>query len=142
MQITSASSTAVLRKKATATAVIFDKGALARAIVSQVIPDAVNDVVKITNLESFQFSYPNTPSLDLNSNSPINFNLSGEAQFVWVFDENKLKSDLLGLSKSDVNTLIASYPAISEAWIKTQPFWNQTIPKDPAKVTFINTLTP
>ncbi len=140
VEINSATSSAVLRKKATASAVIFDKGTLARAIIAQVIPHSVNDVIKITNLDSFIFSYPASTTPDLSTADNLNFNLSGKANFVWVFDENKLKSDLLGLPRDKATQLISTYTSVREAWVTIKPFWNNTIPTEIQKVTVVNTL--
>ncbi len=134
-----ASSTqATIKKRGVATGIIIDKGALTRAIATKLLPDITSDIVKITNLDSLEFG-PSTfnPATD----TTLNFNLKGDVNFVWVFDENKLKSDLLGLSKSDARSIISTYGSIKEAWIETHPFWNQTIPKDASKVTLLNTLT-
>ncbi len=132
------SSKATIRKRGTATGIIIDKGALTRVISGKIMPDVLDNIVKITNLSSLEFvELPFNPSTD----STLNFTLKGNADFVWVFDENKLKSDLLGLSKKDARSIIGTYGSIKEAWIETRPFWNQTIPKDSSKVTLVNTLT-
>lgn len=131
----------VLKKKGSISAIIFDKGSLSRAIISKILPDMVNDVIKITNLDDLSFSIASSTSFDPNNTTLLSFNLKGDASFVWVFDENKLKSDLLGLSKQNASTVISTYGTIKEAWIETHPFWNQSVPDDPKKVTLINTLT-
>ena len=135
------SSFAVLRKKGTGSGIIFDKGSLSLALVNKVIPIAVNDMIKIINLEDLHFSYASSSlSFDPNTTSNISFVLTGEPHFVWIFDQNKLKSNLLGLSKNDAKTVIATYGTIREAWITTFPFWIQTIPNDQKRVKLINTL--
>lgn len=132
---------AVLQKKGTAYAIIFDKGSLSRAISTNALPDSSNDVIKITNLDKLVFSYPDGKSFDpASGETTLDFNLSGETNFVWVFDENKLKSDLLGLSKKQAKDVISKYASITEYWLEISPFWNQTIPTDPKKVNLINTL--
>lgn len=131
----------VLVKKGTANAIIFDKGSLTRTILAKVMPNVDNSQIKITNLDSLSFAYSSTSASVSNTASSITFSLKGDANLVWTFDENKLKNDVLGLSKSEANTIIATYGSIKEAWVLTRPFWNQTIPKNPAKVTLINTLT-
>ena len=134
-------SSAILRKKGTGSAIIFDKGSLSRTILGKIAPDIVDNVVNITNLESLNFTYASSTHFDPNTSTSISFSLSGIANLVWAFDENKLKSDLLGLSKTNAKTVISTYSAIKEAWIETRPFWNQTIPSNSAKVTFVNTLS-
>ncbi len=131
----------VLKKKGAISAIIFDKGSLSRAIITKVLPDENQDIIKVTDLGSLNFTLQGSASFDPNTTTSIDFNLSGDSNLVWVFDENKLKTELLGLSKKNANMVVASYSSIKEAWILTYPFWNQSIPTDPKKVTLINTLT-
>jgi hypothetical protein len=133
--ISQASTTAnqtVLDEKGTAYGVIFDRGALARVIAALY---SITDTIKIDNLNALNFSYATSSTFDPAGNATtVAFFLSGDANMVWVFDANKLKSDLLGLSKDQAKTVISGYTAISEVLIETHPFWNQTIPTDPKKV--------
>ena len=131
----------ILQKRATAKAVIFDKGSLSRAIVSKILPEAKDDMIKISNLDSLIFVYKDGQSANLNTAQNIDFSLSGDAKFVWVFDENKLKADLAGLSKKQAMVILSNYKSIKEAWVETSPFWNQTIPKELDKVKIVNTLS-
>lgn len=136
---------AMLRKKGSAQAVIFDKGALSRAIVAKLLPSEVEVPILVSNFEALTFEYVSeyTAGTDRNLSvaQEISFMLRGDAKMVWSFDEEKLKNDVLGLSKNDAENVIRKYPAIHEAWIETQPFWNQNIPKDSEKVTFVNTVS-
>src|SRR5581483_7412448 len=136
-QSSSGSGSAVLTKTGTANAIIFDRSALTAAILSKISADT-QDTIKITNLQDLNFAYTD-PNIDITQANTATFTLNGTASMVWVFDQNKLKSDLLGKSKNDAESLIATYPSIKEAWIETKPFWNQSIPGDPAKVTLVNT---
>src|SRR3989344_4964252 len=133
---------AVIKKRGIANAIILDKGSLSRAIMTKVLPPASNDVVKIINLEKLSFAFAEPNPFNPSTSNTATFSLKGQPNFVWVFDENKLKSDLLGLSKKSAKTVIGTYTNITEAWVETHPFWNQTIPSDPKKVKLINTLTP
>lgn len=134
-----ATSSVVLKKKGSVSAVMFDRGSLSRAIVAKALPNVV-DSVKIANLNSLTFEFSGETTFDPNTSTLLNFNIKGDAKFVWVFDENKLKTELLGMSKKNAITVISTYDTIKEAKIETHPFWNQTIPQDPQKVTLINTL--
>ncbi len=140
-QVNTSTGNAVLRKRGTTTAVIFDKGILSRAIIGKVLPAESNSVIKITNLGDLNFAYAGDATVDPNTQTSITFTLKGTPNFVWVFDENKLKTDLLGLSKKNAQIVIGTYGTIKEAWVETYPFWNSTIPSDTNKVTLINTLT-
>ncbi len=135
------SGNAVLKKRGSASGVIFDKGLLSRAILAKIIPNSVNETIKITNLDSLSFEYSSSTPSDVNNVTSISFSLKGSPQLVWVVDENKIKSELLGLSKNEAKNVISKYTTIKEAWVETQPFWNSTIPASPDKVTILNTLT-
>lgn len=131
----------VLKKRGLANAIIFDKGLLSREILNKILINSSDNLIKITNLEDLTFTYDKTLTGDINKISSVSFSLKGNPQFVWVVDENKIKSELLGLSKNEAKNIIAKYLTIKEAWIETRPFWSQTIPSNKDKVTIINTLT-
>lgn len=133
-------STTLLQKKGTAQAIILDKASLSQAIVSRVLPDTVGQNVKVDNLDSLTFAFATSTS-NPTFLSQVSFSIFGNANFVWTFDQNKLKIDILGLSKIQAQSVIATnYKSVQEAWIEIRPFWNQTISSDPDKVNVINTL--
>ena len=88
-QVSSTNGNIVLKKKGTATTIIFDKGSLTRAILAKVLPSSGNDIIKITNLEALEFSYV-APSSASNTGSSITFSLKGSPNLIWIFDENNL----------------------------------------------------
>ena len=140
-QVGSTDAGAVIKKTGTAYAVIFDKGALTRAIVLATLPERAGDMIKISNLENLTFSYASSSSFDPAGNdTTLGFTLTGDANMIWVLDENKLKTDLLGLSKTEAHEMLAKNNIITEFWLQTSPFWSTAIPKDPSKVTLVNTL--
>lgn len=139
IQANGTATTTMLRKSGTVTAVIFDKGALSRTLIAGIAPTAANEPAKVVNLEDFTFAYAAT-STNPRTATALKFTLSGTANMVWTFDENRLVADLLGLSKTQANQIISTYPSIQQAWVETRPFWSKSIPSDPKKVTLINTL--
>lgn len=139
-QTNSSADNIIIHKKGTINAIIFDKGLLSQTILKKIKPELLNDLAKISNLSDMDFSYAPGTLFDPNTSAKVTFNLKGQANLVWVFDENKLKVELLGLSKKNAETVIATYKAVKEAWITTRPFWSQTIPNDSKKVTLINTV--
>ncbi len=132
------SNEAILKKKGTATAIIIEKSALTRAVLAKSYPEISDESVKISNLEDLEFTYV-TPVSDIGTVTDVSFKLNGTAEIVWLYDENGLKSDLLGLSKREASTVIGTYGTIKEAWVETRPFWSQRIPSNPENVTLINT---
>jgi hypothetical protein len=129
-----------IKKKGVASAIIFDRKQLTKAVLTKVLPDANSDLIKITNLDDLVFAFQ-ADATNTATVTSINFSLTGDADFVWVVDELKLKNDLLGLSKTNANSVMSAYPSIKEAWVMTKPFWNNRIPTDPKQVTIVNSLT-
>ncbi len=139
-QANSSTGGAVLKKKGVAYGVIFNRSALSKVLLTKLIPKSSEDLVRVSNLNELNFSYTADVS-DINNATTISFSLKGEPKFVWIVDENKLKSELLGLSKKEAESIISKYKNINEVWIETRPFWNRAIPKDSNRVTLINTLS-
>ncbi len=130
----------VLKKKGAISAIIFDKGVLSRAIMAKITPDQTSSMIKVDNLTLLNFSLLSPTSFNPINSTTVEFNLSGNANLVWIFDQNKLKTDLLGLSKRSANSVLSSYDSIKSANVETYPFWNKNIPLDAGKVTVINTI--
>lgn len=139
-QANSSTGGAVLKKKGVAYGVIFKRSDLSKVLLTKLIPKSSEDLVRVSNLSDLNFAYTTDVS-DINNATKIGFSLKGEPKFVWIVDENKLKSELLGLSKKEAQSIISKYKNINEVWIETRPFWNRSIPKDSNKVTLINTLS-
>lgn len=127
----------ILQKKGKVEAIIFDKGVLTKAVLGKIKPETESETVMIKNLSDLTFTLAQGTG---DSTKQITFKLEGMPNLVWLFDESKLKEDLLGMSKKSAMTVISNYPTISEAWIETKPFWNQKIPKNPDDVNLINTV--
>ena len=75
------------------------------------------------------------------TSTTLKFTLKGDANFVWVFDANRLKSDILGLSINDAMAIIASNNSIKEAKIEPKPFWNRSVPDNPDDVKITDTIS-
>jgi hypothetical protein len=121
----------------TATGVIFDRALLSQKIIDSLASStAINGQANVQNLSDFKFTLTSPASITKDYTGPISFQLSGGAQVIWLFDENALKNDLLGIKKSDLNALLqAKYPAILKAEAKLFPVWNGSFPGNPAKIT-------
>ena len=135
------SSSAVIKEKGTATAIIFDKTTLTKLILMKVSPDIGDNIVKIVDVDQLDFAYDKKEVFDPATGTEVTFTLKGPTNIVWIYEANKLKTDLLGLSKTNARAIIGNYGSIKEAWVETRPFWNQTIPSNPKKVTIVDTLT-
>ena len=66
--------------------------------------------------------------------TPIDFNLSGKAQFVWNVDTQALASDLAGRNRQAFEAVIKGHTGIESAKAHLSPFWRRTFPADPSDI--------
>ncbi|MHB1316411.1 MAG: baseplate J/gp47 family protein [Minisyncoccota bacterium] len=133
-------SEAVLELKGTANAIIFDSMLLSKAIVNVAKNPNLTEgqSVSIVNLKDLSFVLTGLNQVNQDITTPINFTLTGDAQFEWLYDESILKNDLLGIKKTDLSALLqAKYPSIDSAKVQIRPIWKRSFPIDPSKVTII-----
>lgn len=115
-------------------AVIFKDTDLAQHIVAETVADYNNELVMLESTDNLSFKLAKDATFDPTANEPIIFDLKGSARAVWVFDEKKLAKDLSGRSKDALPTILSGYPGIKEAEVILRPFWKQTFPNDPNKI--------
>lgn len=131
--------TAIITKKATASAFIFDRASITREILEVTSPNIEDQNIKISNLDELNFTFSGN-IFDIENIGNLTFKLEGQPQLVWIFDQNLLTSEITGLSKSNVKQAISRYPSIKEATIEIKPFWFTSVPKNEDKVKIINTI--
>lgn len=121
-----------LTEKAIATAVVFPKEALARAIALQTNGSYSGQTVTFSNSEGLTL----TPVGDLPQPGATEFafSLSGSATILWAVDTAKIAAAVAGKPRESAKTLLAGFPEIESAELLTRPFWNSTFPDDPAKI--------
>ncbi|MDP3785360.1 MAG: hypothetical protein Q8R12_04885 [bacterium] len=71
-------------------------------------------------------------SKDFNGKT-LSLNVKGKAHFVWQFDEEQLKKDLLEAHENR-KSVFEKYGAIERAQIDFRPFWWRIFPKDASRV--------
>ena len=108
--------------------------ALTEKIVAKTLPDQDGSLVYIPNIKNLTFSLAPSTSLPNGENSltdvnNISFNLSGNLKIVWIVDEDKVITDMLGKRKNNFNQILAEYPNIDSAQLVLRPFWKRFFPK-------------
>lgn len=123
-------SMATIKEKAYLHVPLFKESEFAQHIASQAIPGYEDEPVAITDIKSLAFAYESATATvsDLSKQESVIFKLNGMAQIVWQFDESKLKTDLLNLSKTALPNVLSGYPAIERAESEVKPFWAQHFP--------------
>ncbi len=93
--------------------------------------------------ENVDFATPNPLILQLatsTSKTPVNTGpltllLQGSPTLVWQFDQDALKTALLGKDKSAFQSVVQQFsPAIEKAQASIRPFWKTTFPTDSSKL--------
>lgn len=56
--------------------------------------------------------------------------ISGNTKIEWVIDQDLLKEQLSGKSKSEISTVFKEFDGINEASIDLKPFWKRDFPED------------
>ena len=116
-----------------ATAFVFPKDALAKAIAYRTIGAYAGQGVTLSSAEGLAFATPEgtVPSAGVQS---LSFLLSGNAEIIWVIDSEKISGSIAGKTRDAARTLLASYPEIEKASLVLKPFWENTLPQDPAEI--------
>lgn len=133
---------AIIEEKTRLQIPLFKNEELASYIAKQTIAGYENLPVRITDPTTLSFAYLNasTTESDLSIVPQISFSLSGTAQIVWQFDEDKLKSEVVSLSKTALPNVLSSYPAISRTETIIKPFWSHSMPDSTKKITITTKL--
>lgn len=101
-------------------------------------------IVRLENYENLNFSYKSatTSSSIIANETSLTFILTGKPLLIWEYDDEKLKSDLAGLSKTALLNVTKSYPGIYEAKARITPFWKRAFPEEAEDIIIIEELKP
>ena len=134
IKFTSKDNMVSVNMKGTLLGFLFEEKKLTEKIVAKTLPDQDGSLVYIPNIKNLTFSLAPSTSLPNGENSltdvnNISFNLSGNLKIVWIVDEDKVITDMLGKRKNNFNQILAEYPNIDSAQLVLRPFWKRFFPK-------------
>jgi len=110
---------------------IFNAADFASYLAQKTVAGYEGEAIRIDNPLDLNFRYESASSTtDIGSQNTISFKLSGDVTLVWDFEEKQLKTDLAGLAKSALPTVLSGYTAIEKAEATIRPFWNRSFPED------------
>ncbi len=119
-----------MKLKGTLNGILFSESKLTKKLAEDNIEKYDGSDVYVSNIRDLKFSLSNKDSLSLADAKKIDFNLSGNMNFVWRFDTAKLLGELLGKSKDDFNQVLSEYPNINSANLVVSPVWKNSIPSE------------
>jgi hypothetical protein len=122
-----------IREEGTISGFVFDKKMLSTFVARQKVNEYKNEPILIENISDLSF----TPKKEIHpaTDSDVTFTLSGNAHFVWVYDEVTLKGALTGKSRDEVPVAIQEFPMITKIDISMSPFWRRSFPDEISRIT-------
>lgn len=135
-------SLATIKEKAYLNVPIFKESEFSKYLAESTIAGYDGEGVLSTDPTALIFEYTTatTTTSNISTLLQLEFKLKGTTRIVWQYDAEKLKSDLLGLSKTALPTVLSGYPSIDRAEATIRPFWSQNFPKDTSEITVTTVL--
>ncbi len=131
-------STVKIIEHGTLRAVVLSRADLATLIASKTLPsgDYKNEPVTIPNLNQLKLTFQNlTP--EAVEKGTLYGRVDGKATIHWTFNEKEVKQSLKGLSKEEVEPILAKLGAIEKMSLVLKPFWKGHFPEDVSKIKII-----
>lgn len=127
---------ATIKERARLQVPIFKEGEFANYIAENTIAGYEGGPVMVEDMGTLMFSYTDVAvaTTDIATVTSLEFDLNGNAIVVWQYDEDILKNDIVGLSKTALPTVLSGYPAIERAEAVVRPFWKQSFPNKPSEI--------
>jgi hypothetical protein len=132
-------SLATIKEQARLQVPILKAADFASYLAAMSIPDYANEPVYILDPTAlvFEYSDPNVAQSDIKNMPELVFTLKGTSKIVWKFDEDALKTSLIGKRKTEATTVFASYRSIGQAQAEVKPFWKTSFPGDASEIKII-----
>lgn len=127
-------STAEITVKGSAYGAIFNSSSLIKYIAGKEIRKFPSDEYTVEGDKKLEFKISNIKDFSIKKETPLIFTLKGQVVVTGVFDEKKLKNDLIGVKLQDSNLVFAKYPSISSVHTLITPFWMRSFPNSAEKI--------
>ncbi len=126
---------AIVSESGSISMVLFDRMALTKTITKALVPTYGEEDVSISNLDQLTMTMEPMSGEALREADTLTVNLKGTPDIKWNVDEVAITKALLGSPKASFNSLMTQYPMIERAKATLSPFWKNTFPTDPKKIT-------
>ncbi len=122
-----------VKVKGTLYGFLFEEKELTKKIVKDTIKDYDGSDVYIPNLKDFSFVL-STPEASFKDIRSIAFTLEGKGEIVSLVDEDKIRSDTVGMKKKEFPSILAKYTNVDSASVVIRPFWKSSFPEKMQKI--------
>ncbi len=127
----------VVTESVTTDIIAFDASSLADEIAKEsdtVLHEGDKHLVDPSKLT---FSIIQKEKVDPKQDEIVQFTLSGDAKLIWSVDINSLKNDLVGKPNTSLDTTLANYSGIKDAYVTIRPFWRNNFPTNTADINVV-----
>lgn len=116
----------------TLVAYLVKQDTLVKAIAKKMISQYADEPITISKIESLTL----VPSVALqpDTDTTLNFALSGSATAIWTIDPDAIKNLLAGKKKSTFESILGAQMSVDRAEVVIKPFWKSSFPADPARI--------
>lgn len=136
-QGTSTGSGATVTESANLIAVIFKRSDISQYLALQKLGNNnVPGEAEIRDFSKLNATFFGAQA-DLTKVTAIRIQIDGSATVVFATDESALASDIAGLKKEDVQTVLKRYPSIEKASTIIRPFWKSSFPSDAGQIKIV-----
>jgi len=122
-------------EEGTLQAIIIPEEELAKLIAENTVAAYDGSDVSFISPQKLSFELVDKKTLTPSLLEGFSFVLSGSGIVVWEFDDTRLREDLAGKHRSDVDTVLSGYPSIKTAEISLRPFWRRSFPENTDSIT-------
>ncbi|MDP6387693.1 MAG: hypothetical protein QGG63_00180 [Candidatus Pacebacteria bacterium] len=121
-------------EQATLYGVLFEKQKFAEYIAKKTLAEFDEGPVRIADTSTLAVNAQDKEEARPWEDGEFKFTMKGNAHIVWIFDEEKLKSDLSGRAKAALLTILTGYPSIGQAEVILRPVWKRSFPDKTSKI--------
>jgi hypothetical protein len=132
-----------IREQAVLQVPLFKSDEFAAFIAEQTVPTYNDNPVRIESYDGMLFSYsnPDLRSSVIANEASLRFTIVGKPRIIWEYDEEQLRADLAGKTKTVIPTIQKAYaPAIESFTVSMKPFYRRAFPTDGADIRIIEEL--
>ncbi len=135
-------SNAVIGVHAAAHGIVLPILKLAESLAAQGIAGYAGEDVTISNPTALTGTIATNTDPQPWTASQVSFSISGTPHIVWILNETQLKTALAGKPEKDLQTTLASYPAIDRAETTMYPVWSSSFPTNTSRITIKQVVNP
>lgn len=124
----------VVTERASAQAIVFNASNLAEELAKESSIVLYEGSKTLVDPSVLVFSIVQKEKVDPVQDELIQFTISGDAKLIWDVDVDTLKNDLAGKPSSILDSTLAGYPGVKDAYVTIRPFWRSAFPTNTADI--------